>query len=264
MTVSLIISTYNRPDALRLCLDSILRQTTLPDEVIIGDDGSADDTRQVIEDFRKKCPVPLKHIWHEDDGFRLAMMRNKSVAAASGDYIVQIDGDIVLERHFIADHKAAATEGYFVKGSRVRLTDEFSRRACAEGVFKTPCIFSSGILKDREKSIRMPLIGHILSRRYKVDSTTGIGCNMAFWRSDFIAVNGYDEQFKGWGVEDNDLCIRLAKSGIHNFKLFRTGLCYHLYHREAGGTSERNLELLRQSKESDVIRCADGVDKYHN
>ncbi len=132
MTVSLIISTYNRPDALRLCLDSILRQTTLPDEVIIGDDGSADDTRQVIEDFRKKCPVPLKHIWHEDDGFRLAMMRNKSVAAASGDYIVQIDGDIVLERHFIADHKAAATEGYFVKGSRVRLTDEFSRRACAE------------------------------------------------------------------------------------------------------------------------------------
>ena len=116
MTVSLIISTYNRPDALGLCLQSVLRQTRMPDEIIVGDDGSDERTRFVIEDFKKQCHVPVVHLWHPDEGFRLAMMRNKCIARSKCDYIVQIDGDVVLSRHFISEHVAAALHSHYAKG----------------------------------------------------------------------------------------------------------------------------------------------------
>ena len=96
MKISLILSTYNRPDALAVTLESILRLDRLPDEVIVGDDGSTRETAEVIESFRPRFPIPLVHLWHEDRGFRLAKMRNKCIARATGDYIVQIDGDLIL------------------------------------------------------------------------------------------------------------------------------------------------------------------------
>ena len=102
--VSLIVSTYNRPDALRVCLDSVKHQTILPYEVIIGDDGSRSETADTIKEISRNFPVPIKHVWHEDNGFRLAMMRNKSVAASSGDYIIEVDGDVFLHPKFIEDH----------------------------------------------------------------------------------------------------------------------------------------------------------------
>ncbi|MDE6305135.1 MAG: glycosyltransferase, partial [Muribaculaceae bacterium] len=101
MKVSLIISTYNRPDALSVTLESVRNQSRLPDEVIIGDDGSGADTARVINRFKDGFPVPIIHVWQEDKGFRLAMIRNRSVAAASGDYIIQTDGDVLLHPHFI-------------------------------------------------------------------------------------------------------------------------------------------------------------------
>lgn len=265
MTVALIISTYNRPEALRLCLESALKQKLMPDEIIIGDDGSADSTREVIEDFSKRCPVPVKHIWHPDEGFRLAAIRNKSVAATDCDYIIQIDGDIVMHPMFVADHKSAALPGYFVKGSRIRLTPEYTSQACESGRFEIPSVFSRAILKDRLKAVRIPFCGPSLSHRYKVDSKSGIGCNMAFWRNDFMAVNGYDEFFEGWGGEDIDLCARLTRYGNHNFKLFRIGLCYHLWHRESVNPNiSKSLEHIERGAAAGVIGCTDGVSKYIN
>ena len=263
MTVSLIVSTYNRPDALKLCLDSVLTQSVLPDQVVVGDDGSGEETKRVVEAFSKLCPVPVVHVWHPDEGFRLAAIRNKSVAASTGEYIVQIDGDIVMHRHFIADHKAAATKGFYVKGSRIRLSPEFTAEVCRKGFFTVPAFLSSAIMKDREKALRLPFGGAWLSRHYKVDSTTGIGCNMAFWRSDFLAVNGYDEFYEGWGAEDTDLCTRFSAIGLHNFKLFRTGLCYHLWHHEADMSSlSQNQSHLAQAKKQSRAVCENGISKY--
>ena len=104
MTVSLIISTYNWPRALYLCLDSVMQQTVMPSEIIIADDGSGIATRDVVRHFEAVSPVPVRHIWHEDDGFRLAEIRNKAIAASRGEYVIQIDGDLILQRHFIQDH----------------------------------------------------------------------------------------------------------------------------------------------------------------
>ena len=118
MKTSLIISTYNRPDALALCLESVKRQTLLPDEVIVGDDGSRDETKQLIERFQKDFPVPLIHVWQEDDGFRLAMCRNKCIAKAKHEYIIQVDGDVILHTRFVGDHVASAQRGCYIKGGR--------------------------------------------------------------------------------------------------------------------------------------------------
>ena len=118
MNISLLISTYNWKEALRQSLLSIFNQTVLPHEILIADDGSTDDTRLLIEEMREMSPVPIVHLWQEDDGFRVASIRNKAIARATGDYIVQIDGDIFVNRHFIQDHIEMAEEGYFVCGSR--------------------------------------------------------------------------------------------------------------------------------------------------
>ncbi|MDE5657174.1 MAG: glycosyltransferase, partial [Muribaculaceae bacterium] len=128
MTVSLIISTYNSRTTLAVCLESVLRQTRMPDEIIIGDDGSADDTARLVEDFARRCPVPVVHLWQPDEGFRLALMRNKCIARSSCDYIIQIDGDVILSRHFIADHCATALPGHYIKGSRLRLNPAATER----------------------------------------------------------------------------------------------------------------------------------------
>ncbi|MCC8153459.1 MAG: glycosyltransferase [Tannerellaceae bacterium] len=112
---SLIVSTYNRPEALNLCLKSIARQKVLPNEVVIGDDGSKEETRLLIEKFQKDFPVPIKHIWHEDKGFRLAMSRNKAVANCDYEYILEIDGDLILHPLYVSDHLYFAQKSFFPK-----------------------------------------------------------------------------------------------------------------------------------------------------
>lgn len=243
MTVSLLISTYNRPDALRLCLLSALRQTRLPDEIIVGDDGSTPETREMVEDIAAAHPeVPILYEWQEDRGFRLAAIRNRSIACASGDYIIQIDGDMVLSRHFVADHVAMARPGHYVRGGRVRLTQEATEKLIGRN---RPIRFYSPwypeIHHDCLKAIRLPLIGRLISPRFKKDST-GLGANTAFWRSDLMEVNGYDENFEGWGGEDNDIERRLRAVGVRSFKLFRLGLAFHLWHGESPNPRHKEIQ----------------------
>ena len=126
MKVSLLISTYNRPDALELCLKSVLHQVYMPDEIIIADDGSKDETRDVIQKYADLSVVPLQHVWHEDNGFQLAMIRNKAIAVANGDYIIQIDGDLILHPYFVKDHKDFAKRNSFVRGSRIYLDERIT------------------------------------------------------------------------------------------------------------------------------------------
>lgn len=130
---TLILSTYNREDALKVCLDSILSQKVMPSEIVIGDDGSREATAETIREFAAKSPVPVKHVWHEDKGFRLAMMRNKAVAASTGEYIIEADGDLILHPCFIKDHLAMARRGFYLKGGRTNLDHRLTARICKGG-----------------------------------------------------------------------------------------------------------------------------------
>lgn len=259
---TLILSTYNRPDALVLCLESIMRQSVLPEEVIIGDDGSTEETRQVIEKYQKMFPVPLIHVWQEDQGFRLAMARNKCLARARYEYIIQIDGDLILHHDFVKDHLTFACKGYYIKGGRVNITHKLTQKICAKGKYYHPHFFTLG-LKRRENALHLPAIARKLALHRK--TKPGLGCNMSFWKEDAFHINGYDEYFVGWGGEDFDFAMRLFHSGRQKIALKFAGIVFHLWHNDLHmQNKKKNFDYYYQKVDEKAIRCKQGIDQYLN
>jgi glycosyltransferase involved in cell wall biosynthesis len=262
LTVSLIITTYNRKQALELVLLSVLNQTHMPDEVIIADDGSTPDTAQLIRSYAKKFPVPLLHCWHEDKGFRLAEIRNKAIAMAKSEYIIMVDGDMVLSSNFVKSHKKAAAKGHFLQGSRVLLSEKVTRRSIEnKRIDFWP--FQQGIT-NRFNAMHMPILSRFFSVHQDKFSLKGIrGCNMAFWKEDAMKVNGFNENFVGWGREDSEFAVRLFNNNIRRRNLKFGGVAYHLYHPEH--TREClavNQMLLQKSIDEHVKFCDKGVNQH--
>ncbi|KYP14909.1 glycosyltransferase family 2 protein [Flavihumibacter sp. CACIAM 22H1] len=259
---SLIISTYNWPKALDCCFNSILGLKVWPDEIIIADDGSTEDTRELIAVFRKKSRVPVVHIWQPDTGFQLAKIRNKAVAAARYDYIIQIDGDLILDPYFVKDHLSSAKPGRFIGGSRCLLSKCFSEQLLEDPRVQVS-LWKQGV-RNRENGIRMLPVGKLLNRLVKTSSSRSIrGCNMSFWRADFIRVNGYNEDYIGWGKEDTDLVIRFFKIGLERPMFKFIGIAYHIWHKEADRSGlEKNEALLHQLNSGLRHSCENGVSKY--
>lgn len=263
LTVSLVISTYNRPDALRVCLDSVLKQRLMPDEIVIGDDGSREDTKHVIDEMRDKSPVPIIHVWHEDKGFRLAMMRNKSIAQASGQYIIELDGDVFLHPYFVKDHLQRARRGFYLKGGRTNLGRSLTQEICGRGAAETIHPWTQGIENKPENSMRLPWLSRLIAPYYRKNRSFALGCNMSFFRDDYIRVNGYDEYFEGWGAEDGDFGMRLNMLGLRKLSLKFTGIVYHLWHEDKYMyNKEQNKQYSRECQQRGLAYCVNGVDKY--
>ena len=260
---SLIISTYNWPDALRLCLTSVSEQSVLPAEVIIADDGSTQETAKVVNEFQKFANIEIKHVWHPDDGFRLAAIRNKAIAEVSGDYIIQIDGDLILHSHFIAGHLALKKDRYFVAGSRVMLSKRSTENLLTH---KSIDVKKYSRPQLDMNAIRNSLLRNFLATRYKAKGKHTFyakGCNMAFFKTDLIKVNGYNETFTGWGSEDREITIRLMNAGVKKLFLKNGGICYHLYHTSPSKEKEmQNEELMNKAIVSKSTWAEDGLNKY--
>jgi glycosyltransferase involved in cell wall biosynthesis len=264
ISCSLCISTYNRPSALSLCLESVLTQSVLPDEIIIGDDGSAEETKQLIEKFIGASPVPVIHIWHPDDGFRLSAIRNKSFAKATGEYIIQIDGDVILHKHFVKDHMRLARRGTFVCGGRSLLTEETTNEIIRNKIYTGVNLFSAKLSK-KYNAVRSILLSRLyyLFQRGKHQYQYVLGANMAFWRKDLLLINGYNESFKGWGKEDNELAIRLCNAGVTIRFIKFAGIIYHLHHTEASRDNiQQNEKLLQESIHNNFTFVQKGVSSY--
>lgn len=235
-SVSLIITTYNQKERLGLVLDSIKELEILPNEVLVADDGSREDTKELVESYRADFPCILKHIWQEDKGFRLSAIRNKAILAASGEYIIIVDGDMVLESHFIKDHLRFAKPKRFLQGSRVIL-DSLQTKDILEqggGVYKV-CGHKSF------KSRRCWLLSYLVYANSAIskdffktrDFIKGIrGCNMSFYRQDCLDIGGFNERFIGWGREDSEFVARFLFNGGELRRLKFAGIAYHLYHLE--------------------------------
>ena len=257
MITSLIIATYNAPDKLRLCLNSVRRQTVMPNEIVIADDGSTYETRQVIDTLRPSFYVPLVHVWHEDNGFRLAAIRNKAIATAKGEYIIQMDGDIILNRHFVEDHVRFASPGHFVLGTRCRIKEETTNVILQHDDYELG-VFSTG-LERRDSAFRCPLISPLF-----FGNRHTIGCNMGFWRDDLLLVNGYDEDFVGWGHEERDLVLRLTMAGRKKRKLKYAAIQYHLWHREQSKDSlSANVQILESRRRSGKTWADNGISCHY-
>lgn len=264
MKVSLLISTYNWPEALDVCLKSVMAQKLLPDEILIADDGSTDTTKKIVEKYQQISKVPVIHIWHEDNGFELAKIRNKAIAKATGDYIVQIDGDLILHPYFIKDHKDFAKTNSFVRASRIYIDEELSKEKLKKAdISINP--FAKGIT-NFFSSFRIPVLWKKFETGYKNSGEERWeihGCNMAYWKKDAIEVNGYNEDFKGWGPEDKEFVARLLNAGKEKRFLKLGGLVFHIYHRINQKENLKNNEILfDNAKKNNLKYCENGINQY--
>lgn len=262
MRCSLVITTYNWEAALDLCLLSARRQSRLPDEVIVADDGSRPDTGALLRRHANDYPVPLRHCWQPDRGFRAARARNFAIAAAQGDYVLLVDGDMVLHRNFVDDHLWAARPGSFVQGMRVLTTPEAGERLLATR--ETRVTWSTPGLARRRHTLRSRALARLSLALTEGQRRAGIKtCNQGWWRDDLLRLNGFDERFVGWGREDDDLAARAFHAGLTRRSLRFAGLATHLYHHERheDGAS-RNDALLAEHLAHQTIRCDQGVDGH--
>ncbi|SHJ52996.1 glycosyltransferase family 2 protein [Aquimarina spongiae] len=257
---SLVTPTYNWPEALELLLLSIKNQTHLPDEVIIADDGSKNDTTALIKKMQNDFPVPLHHIWHEDKKNRKPAIMNKAIASAKYEYIIEIDGDIIMHKDFVKDHLSLAQQGTFLYGSRVNIQENYLNT-----LFKTKQtkfnFFSKGI-KKRGRTIRIPFLANLYKTEDKRSSKLR-GCNMSFWRSDFLKVNGFNEALTGWGIDDSEMIQRLINMGIKGRRLKFKGLVYHIYHKEQDKSHiHLNQVIEDETTNKKITYIEKGVDQY--
>lgn len=257
---TLIITTYNWPAALDLTLRSVARQSVAPDEVIVADDGSGPQTRQVVKRWQERLGAPLSHLWQADVGFRLARSRNRAIAVARGEYLIIVDGDMVLHRYFVADHARAARHGSFIQGVRLLTGPTAAARMLEQGRLELG-VFARDV-RRRRHTVRNLLLSRLVFKE-RTGQRAIRGCNQAYWKSDLIRVNGFNEAFVGWGREDNESAARLYNAGVTRRNLKFQALAIHLHHTlRHAQVGERNDSILRDTIKERKAWCPLGLSQH--
>ena len=263
--ISVIVTTYNRENALEAVLRSLASQSDPDYEVVVADDGSGPATAAAVERWRGRVGRRLEHVWQEDRGFRVAEIRNRAILAARGGYCIFLDGDCIVRPDFVAVHRRLAEPGRFVTGNRILLSAALTRRVLGEklapenwGLLDWVPQRLRGGVNRLSALLRLPL-GPL--RRLRSRAWRGArACNLAAWRSDLDRVDGFDAEFSGWGKEDSDFFVRLLRAGLLcKDGTFATGVL-HLWHPEA----DRSMLAANEGKlaaivASDRIRAQRGL-----
>lgn len=265
--VSVVITTYNRSDALLAVLDGLVCQVDRNFEVIVADDGSREEHRQAVLESTAARELHALHVWHPDVGFSLNKNRNNGVAASNGKYLIFMDGDCVPEVDFIAQHRLLAEPGYFVNGSRVLLSQDLTQSVlkAREQVFGRSWLYWSGqyLLRNINKVTHLLRLPDGQFRIQKEFQWKGIrGCNLAAWRRDYELVDGFDESFVGWGHDDADFVLRLHHAGVARKNGFCATEVFHLWHQEVNrNNASQNAQIVRERVKTGVIRSTLGFSQ---
>jgi glycosyltransferase involved in cell wall biosynthesis len=267
-SVAVILTTYNRPDALAAVLAGYQAQTDGDFELIVADDGSGHETARVIEEARKNG-FDIGHVWQEDSGFRAAAIRNRAISRTSADYIIFSDGDCIPLRSFVARHRRLAEAGWFVSGNRILLSEAFTRRILQEHLPVQAWRTGHWIMARlrREANRWLPLLTlppDMGIRKWSAKRWEGVmTCNLSVWRKDLVMINGLDESYSGWGLEDSDLAIRLLHAGIQHKSGRFAAPVLHLWHGENDrGSLPENRRRLESILKSDRTRALCGLSQY--
>jgi glycosyltransferase involved in cell wall biosynthesis len=268
MKTAVVVTTYNRPDALSAVLAGCRHQRDQEFELIVADDGSTPETRSVVEAFRRQTRLSVRHVWQEDQGFRAAAIRNRAVASTTADYIIFIDGDCVPSREFVHAHKRLAEPGCFLGANRVLLSAELTKAVLTRQIpihaWSWRTWMGAWIRREVNRVLPLMTLPDGWFRKWQAHRWQGIKtCNFSVWRSDLIRVNGLDEAYQGWGLEDSDLVIRLLNAGLRHKSARFAAPVFHLWHPEQDRAglpdNQARLDALRRSKAS---RSSVGLDHY--
>jgi glycosyltransferase involved in cell wall biosynthesis len=268
MKLAVIVTTYNRPDALEAVLEGYTVQSDLDFELLVADDGSTARTREVTERFAQTAPFAVAHVWQEDEGFRAAAIRNKALARTQADYIVFSDGDCIPSRTFVHQHRRLAEPGWFLSGNRVLLSPEFTRRVLSEHLKIHEWTWADWMRArtrgDANRVLPLVRLPDGAFRKRGAHQWQGVKtCNLSAWRADLAQVNGLDETYSGWGLEDSDLVIRLLHAKVLNKSARFAAPVFHLWHRDNDRSRlPENQKRLRELMHSHRTRAALGLDRY--
>lgn len=263
--ISVIVTTYNREDALDLALRALARQTDRNFEILVADDGSTPATAAVVADWKNELGAAVTHVWQENRGFRAGEIRNRAIAASRGDYCIFLDGDCLARPEFVARHRALAERGWFVVGNRILLSPVLTNRVLMHELAPEAWSFAR-LLAERAKggvNRLMPALNLPLGGLRRISPKSWVGartCNLAVARADIDRVDGFDTIFNGWGLEDSDLVVRLLKAGVRRKDgRFATGVV-HLWHPEADRSSlRRNQQMLDDVLRGNRVRAQSGL-----
>lgn len=256
-SISVIITTYNNPDYLRRVLDGYATQTTYPDELIIADDGSGVETADAVQSFALRAPFTVKHVRQDDLGFRAATIRNRAIKRCSGDYVIFSDGDCIPHPRFIEDHRRLIRPGWFVQGKRMLVGKKASPSFSPVGAARLAYYCIRGQLSGCHHIPRVPGLAR------EKNGLRGIKtCNLAVFRTDLLEVNGFNEEFRGWGREDAELAARLLSYGLRRKDPPFSAIVYHLWHEENPRESlAENDRMLEETIRSGIHVCRNGIRK---
>jgi glycosyltransferase involved in cell wall biosynthesis len=268
INASVIVSTYNAPRPLDLCLAGLSRQRWMPHHILVADDGSGPETEAVIQKWQKKLPVSLSHIWHEDKKNRKSVINNKAVAHSDSDYLIFLDGDAVPNPHWAADHFKSRRPNRILCGRRVKLGPELSDSLTENDVmagrldrFFGP-VLSSAIRGNTQRAplgLRLPIF---LARCLHPRPRKLMGVNFSLHRKDFETVNGYDEEWSH-RRQDKDLDLRLQRAGFNFYPLLNRAIVHHIYHDERE-PSESVQQRVQEEAQSDRVFCKEGLRNHLN
>lgn len=269
MLISVIVTTYNWPDALQACLESLMQQNDPNFEILVAEDGELPANAELIARIQSRTTRPIQHVRHEDKGFRAGTIRNKAVAASQGDYLIFLDGDCLVFPNFVARHRKLALRKHFVPGNRVLLSQDYTPTVLHEHLpvylwngLRLLTLRISGKLNRLLPLFYLPL--GFLRRRQPLKWEKAMTCNLAVWRSDFYQANGFDELYEGWGYEDSDLIIRLIHNGVRRLE-GRFGVpVLHLWHKQnpRDKADENYQRLLRRVADPTCVRAEKGVTEH--
>ena len=261
ISTEVIMAAYNNIDYTRTSLNGYARQSHRDFKILIADDGSNDSTSSLVDEFKNK--LNIRHIWHEDKGYRRALILNKGIATSTEDYIILVDNDCIPHRHFIRDHLICAKEKQCVTGRRInlcsdisqQLTDDISNIRSIENSLSLLGLIAAKKVRDGGRAFHLPLfLSNILSKKKR----GLLGSNMAAWRQDLIDINGFDSSFTGYGAEETDLEWRLKANGIHIQSLINRAIQLHLYHEQQTRTNT-NHQRIKEKKKENLIMSPYGI-----
>ena len=261
---AVLVSTYNRPKALDLVLEGLSLQTVKPDQVVIGDDGSTDETTQVIDKWRA-LGLSIEHCWHEDRGFRKTVIMNQAIRNAGADYLIFMDGDCIPFPSFVEDHLAFRQSGCVLAGGRILASKDLTRdlesraqRFPEISRFDWWKLSLTGKINRWTPLVKLPDGAWRLRQSMKWELLRG--CNFSVDRTSLVSVNGFDETIDGWGMEDSDLAVRLINLGLKIKSLRFAAPQLHLWHKEEDRSKlHRNVDFLNDTIRTRRIRALKGL-----
>jgi len=258
----LVVTTCDRPDALARVLAGVGGQTRAPDEVLVAEDGESPATADIVRAFAAGSHAPVRHLTQPHRGFRAGRIRNAAIAATGCDYVILVDGDMLLHPGFVEDHVALARPGHYSQGVRIPLDVEATRRHL-EARQGLPGVFDRGrVGLRRGYALRAPSLARRL-RRVANAFVAVKACNQGFWRRDLVAANGFDESMSGWGSEDKELCARLDNAGLRRQTLVFAAIAWHLAHPPAArDAAAANRARWQATVRSGRTRCERGIDGH--